>query len=382
MISIHRIRPIITKEFRQVRRDKRSLGVLLVVPAFMLVLFGYALNYDVKHVPLAIYDQDRTTTSRELTDGFLHTEYFDRIATLSNEHQIDSVLTGQIARAVLVIPVNFERDLAANRSVKIQVLVDGSNATNATAAAGYLAEMSQDYSTRLSLDLLARSSLTLPSPLQGRGLGEGMLPIDYRARIWYNPELTSPKFLVPGLIGFILMISTVISTSLSIVREREKGTIEQIIVSPIHPMELIVGKTLPYVLISLVSTSLILLVGYILFDVVVRGSLLLLYGEALIFLLCGLGLGIWVSTVSTRQEQAFQLATLVSLLPTFMLSGFAFPIRNMPWPIQALTYINPARYFLWILRAIILRGAGLDVFWQETLFMAIFASAITTISWN
>ncbi len=371
MISVHRIRPIIKKEFRQVRRDKRSLGVLLVVPAFMLVLFGYALNYDVKHVPLAIYDQDRTTTSRELTDGFLHTEYFDRIATLTSEHQIDSVLTGQIARAVLVIPVNFERDLAANRSVKIQVLVDGSNATNATAAAGYLAEMSQDYSTRLSLDLLARN-----------GFGRPTLPIDYRARIWYNPELTSPKFLVPGLIGFILMISTVISTSLSIVREREKGTIEQIIVSPIHPMELIVGKTLPYVLISLVSTSLILLVGYILFDVVVRGSLLLLYGEALIFLLCGLGLGIWVSTVSTRQEQAFQLATLVSLLPTFMLSGFAFPIRNMPWPIQALTYINPARYFLWILRGIVLRGAGLEVFWQETLFMMLFATWIIVVSWN
>lgn len=371
MISVHRIRPIIKKEFRQVRRDKRSLGVLLVVPAFMLVLFGYALNYDVKHVPLAIYDQDRTTTSRELTDGFLHTEYFDRIATLTSEHQIDSVLTGQIARAVLVIPVNFERDLAANRSVKIQVLVDGSNATNATAAAGYLAEMSQDYSTRLSLDLLARN-----------GFGRPALPIDYRARIWYNPELTSPKFLVPGLIGFILMISTVISTSLSIVREREKGTIEQIIVSPIHPMELIVGKTLPYVLISLVSTSLILLVGYILFDVVVRGSLLLLYGEALIFLLCGLGLGIWVSTVSTRQEQAFQLATLVSLLPTFMLSGFAFPIRNMPLPIQALTYINPARYFLWILRGIVLRGAGLEVFWQETLFMMLFATWIIVVSWN
>jgi ABC-2 type transport system permease protein len=371
VISIHRIRPIIKKEFRQVRRDKRSLGVLLVVPAFMLVLFGYALNYDVKHVPLAIYDQDRTTTSRELTDGFLHTEYFDRIATLSNEHQIDSVLSGQIARAVLVIPVHFERDLAANRSVKIQVLVDGSNATNATAAAGYLAEMSQDYSTRLSLDLLSRN-----------GFGRPALPIDYRARIWYNPELTSPKFLVPGLIGFILMISTVISTSLSIVREREKGTIEQIIVSPIHPMELIVGKTLPYVLISLVSTSLILLMGYILFDVVVRGSLLLLYGEALIFLLCGLGLGIWVSTVSTRQEQAFQLATLVSLLPTFMLSGFAFPIRNMPWPIQALTYINPARYFLWILRGIVLRGAGLEVFWQETLFMMLFATWIIVVSWN
>ncbi|MDP4198367.1 MAG: ABC transporter permease [Bacteroidota bacterium] len=371
MISLHRIRPIIKKEFRQIRRDKRSLGVLLVVPAFMLVLFGYALNYDVKHVPLAIYDQDRTTTSRELTDGFLHTEYFDKVAALTSDHQVDSVLTGQIARAVLVIPINFERDLRANRSVKIQVLVDGSNATNATAAAGYLAEMAQDYSTRLSLALLARA-----------GGGRPALPIDYRARIWYNPELTSPKFLVPGLIGFILMIATVISTSLSIVRERENGTIEQIIVSPVHPMELIAGKTLPYVLISIISTSLILLTGYVLFDVIVRGNLLLLYVEAMIFILCGLGLGLWVSTVSSRQEQAFQLATLLSLLPTFMLSGFAFPIRNMPLPIQALTYINPARYFLSILRGIVLRGAGLEVFWQETLFMLAFATWIIVVSWN
>jgi ABC-2 type transport system permease protein len=371
MISRARIRPIIRKELRQIVRDRRSLGVLLAVPAVMLILFGYALNYDVKHVPLAIFDQDRTTTSRELTDGFLHTEYFDKVATLSSDRQIDSMLVKQIARAVLVIPVDFEKDLRANRAVKVQVIVDGSNATNATAAAGYLAAMAQDYSTKITLEALARSGISKPA-----------LPIDYRARIWYNPELTSPKFLVPGLIGFILMISTVISTSLSIVREREKGTMEQIIVSPIHPMELIIGKTMPYVVISLISTSLILFTGYLLFDVVIRGSIILLFVESLIFIFCGLGLGLWVSSVSDRQEAAFQLATLVSVLPTFMLSGFAFPIRNMPVFIQAITYINPARYFLWTLRAIILRGAGMDVFWQETLFMVVFAAGITTISWN
>ena len=371
MISRARIRPIIRKELRQIVRDRRSLGVLLAVPAAMLILFGYALNYDVKHVPLAIFDQDRTTTSRELTDGFLHTEYFDKVATLSSDRQIDSMLVKQIARAVLVIPVDFEKDLRANRAVEVQVIVDGSNATNATAAAGYLQAMSQDYSTKITLQALARS-----------GLSKAELPIDYRARVWYNPELTSPKFLVTGLIGFILMISTVVSTSLSIVREREKGTMEQIIVSPIHPMELIIGKTMPYVVISLISTSLVLFTGYLLFDVVIRGSIILLFLESLIFIFCGLGLGLWVSSVSERQEDAFQLATLVSLLPTFMLSGFTFPIRNMPVVIQAITYINPARYFLWILRAVILRGAGLDVFWKETLFMVIFASVMTIISWN
>ena len=371
MITTRRIRPIIRKELRQIVRDRRSLGVLLAVPAAMLIFFGFALNYDVRHVPLAIFDQDGTTTSREMTDGFLHTEYFDKVATLSNERQIDTMLVRQIARAVLVIPVDFEKDLRANRSVDVQVIVDGSNATNATAAAGYLQAMAQDYSTKITLEALARNGFSKPS-----------LPIDYRARVWYNPELTSPKFLVPGLIGFILMISTVVSTSLSIVREREKGTMEQIIVSPIHPMELIIGKTMPYVVISLISTTLVLLTGYLLFDVVIRGSIWLLLLESLVFIFCGLGLGLWVSSVSERQEDAFQLATLVSLLPTFMLSGFSFPIRNMPTVIQWITYINPARYFLWILRAIILRGAGLAVFWQETLFMMMFALAITTISWN
>ncbi len=370
-MTFQRIRPIVRKEFRQLFRDRRSLGVLLAVPALMLILFGYALNYDVRHVPLAIYDQDNTTTSRELTEGFLHSEYFDKVAALTNERQIDTIVEKQIARAVLVIPVHFERDLRANRSVQIQVIVDGSNATNATAAAGYLAEMAQEYSTKVTLETLARNGFARPA-----------LPIDYRPRIWYNPELTSPKFLVPGLIGFILMISTVISTSLSIVREREKGTMEQIVVAAIHPMELIVGKTLPYVAISLISTSLVLFTGYLLFDVVIRGSLALLYLEALIFIVCGLALGLWVSSVSERQEAAFQLATLVSVLPTFMLSGFAFPIRNMPVPIQAITYINPARYFLWILRAIILRGAGLAVFWQETLFMVLFATAMMIFSWT
>jgi ABC-2 type transport system permease protein len=371
MISFRRIRPIIRKELRQIARDRRSLGVLLGVPAGMLIFFGYALNYDVKHVPLAIYDQDKTTTSRELTDGFLHTEYFDKVATLTNDRQIDTMLVRQVARAVLVIPVNFEKDIQANRSVEVQVIVDGSNATNATAAAGYLQAMAQDYSTKITLQALARN-----------GFSKVELPIDYRARVWYNPELTSPKFLVPGLIGFILMISTVVSTSLSIVREREKGTMEQIIVSPIHPMELIIGKTMPYVVISLISTSLILFTGYLLFDVVIRGSIWLLFLESLIFIFCGLGLGLWVSSISERQEDAFQLATLVSLLPTFMLSGFSFPIRNMPVVIQAITYINPARYFLSILRGIILRGAGIAIFWQETLFMILFALAITIISWN
>ena len=371
MISINRIRPIIKKEFRQIVRDRRSLGVLLVVPAFMLIMFGYALNYDVRHVKLAVFDQDNSTQSREFTEQFIHSEYFDEAAVVHSDRQIDTLINGQVARVVVVIPNNFSQDILASRPVKVQVLVDGANATTAATAAGYLAAMTQDYSTKITLEALAHYGVSKPA-----------LPIDYRPRVWYNPELTSPRFLVPGLVGFILMISTVVSTSLSIVREREKGTLEQIVVSPIHPMELLLGKTLPYVLISLISTTLILITGYFLFNVVVRGSLALLYLETLLFIFCGLGVGIFVSTVSDKQEDAFMLSSTLAMLPTFMLSGFSFPIRNMPLPIQMLTYLNPARYFLTALRSIILKGVTISSVWQETLFMALFAIWITTVSWN
>lgn len=371
MISSRRISPIIKKEFRQILRDKRSLGVLLFIPAFMLIMFGYALNYDVRHVPLAVFDQDGSTMSREFTQQFIHSEYFDFARSVVSERQIDSVISGGAARVVLVIPPKFSQDFLANRSVEVQVLVDGANATTAATAAGYLAAMTQDYSTSISIKAMQRA-----------GFGKPVLPIDYRPRVWFNPELESAKFMVPGLIGFILMMSTVVSTSLSIVRERERGQLEQISVSPIHPLELLVGKTAPYIIISLFGATLILLTGYVLFDVVVKGSLFLLFVETSIFTLCGLGLGMWVSTISKKQDEAFQLATLVSFLPTFMLSGFAFPIANMPQVIQWITYVNPSRYFLFILRSVILKGVGLNVLWPQTLFMLIFAIGIMAVSWN
>ena len=371
MISRRRIRPIIKKEFRQIFRDKRSLGVLLFIPAFMLIMFGYALNYDVRHVPLAVFDQDGSTMSREFMQQFIHSEYFDFARSIRSERQIDSVIPAGVAHVVLVIPPKFSDDLLANRSVSVQVLVDGANATTAATAAGYLAVMTQNYSTNLSIKALQRA-----------GIGKPVLPIDYRPRVWFNPELASAKFMVPGLIGFILMMSTVVSTSLSIVREKERGQMEQISVSPIHPLELLIGKMAPYVVISLFGATLILLTGYILFDVVVKGSLFLLFIETSIFTLCGLGLGMWVSTISKKQDEAFQLATLVSFLPTFLLSGFTFPIANMPKVIQWITVINPSRYFLFILRSIILKGVGLNILWEPTLFMLLFAIFIMAVSWN
>jgi ABC-2 type transport system permease protein len=370
-MKLSRIRPLVKKEFRQILRDKRSLGVLLVVPAFMLIMFGYALNYDVKNLSLAVLDEDHTATSREFAENFLHSEYFVKTYTISAENQIRPLLDDDKARAVLVIPTDFSKHLDAGEPTKVQVLVDGANATIAATAIGYLQAITQDYSTNVTLEALAKAGLPRPQA-----------PIDFRPRIWYNPELKSAKFLVPGLIGFILMITTVIATSLSIVREKESGTIEQIDVSPITPFELITGKTFPYILISLLSTTMILITGYFLFGVTIQGSYFWLFIATLLFLFCGLGLGIWVSTIAKTQESAFMLASTIGFLPTFTLSGFTFPIRNMPAPIQFITYFNPARYFMTSLRMIILKGVSITAYWEQLLFMLAFAIFIGTVSWS
>lgn len=368
-MTFSRIRPIAVKEFRQIARDKRTLGVLLLIPAFMLVMFGYALNFDVKHVSLAVYDSEGSRASREFAEGLLRSEYFDLKVRLNDARRIDSLMGEERVRVALVIPRDFSKRLLAGRDATVQVLVDGANANAAATAVGYVNAMAQDYSAKLSVRASMRA-----------GRSGVPIPIDYRPRVWYNPELKSAKFLVPGLIGFILMITAVISTALSVVREKEQGTIEQIVVSPIRPVELILGKTLPYILISLVATAIILFVSFLLFDVVVRGSSLLLFGVTLLFLAGALGLGLLISTVADSQQVAFQMATLATMLPTFLLSGFVFPIRNMPLPVRAITYIVPAKYFLVALRGIILKGVGLSAFWDQALFLVAFAALTLGLS--
>ena len=364
-----RIKPIAIKEFRQISRDRRTLGVLLFIPAFMLVMFGYALSFDVRRVPLAVCDQDRSRASREFAESFLHSEYFDLKHRLNDAREIDGLMGGERVRVALVIPPDFSERLLNGREATVQVLVDGANASAAATAVGYIGAMAQYYSSKIAVRASART-----------GRPGASLPIDYRPRVWYNPELKSAKFLVPGLIGFILMITAVISTALSVVREKEQGTIEQIVVSPIRPVELILGKTIPYILISLVATAIILLVSYLLFDVAIRGSYLLLFGVTLLFLAGALGLGLLISTVADSQQVAFQMALLVTMLPTFLLSGFVFPIRNMPLPVQAITYIVPARYFLVALRGIVLKGVGLSTLYDQALFLLAFATLTLGVS--
>jgi ABC-2 type transport system permease protein len=368
-VNPRRIKPIAVKEFRQIVRDRRSLILLLIYPALLMVLFGYALNFDVKHVSLAVLDQDNSRASREFIQSLVHSEYFDLRGYLSRLQEVDELLDESRVQAVLVVPSDFGVQLAAGREVKVQVNLDGANSNSASAVLGYMTAACQSYSARILTDALLRS-----------GRGDLALPIDYRPRVWYNPELRSARFLIPGLIAIILLIMTVVSTSLSIVREKERGTMEQIIVSPVQPIEIILGKTIPYVLISLAASVVILLTGWGLFGIAVRGSMLLLYLGMFVFLLGGLGLGLLISTLTHSQQAAFMISALLTMLPTIILSGFIFPIRNMPFVIRLVSYVIPARYFLPILRGIIVKGVGLGALWSEYLFLLGFAVLVILLS--
>jgi ABC-2 type transport system permease protein len=362
-LSLGCLRSVVKKEFRQIRRDARSLAFMIFLPAFLLLMFGFALNFDVKHIPLAVVDEDGSRASRDLVDKFRTTEYFDLKAVLPKTAAIDLLMAREDIRAALVIPARFAEDLLAGRSPSVQLLVDGSNAMSGSTAAGYAGAILQGYSQRVTLEALAR-----------RGYPGVSLPLQSEVRVWYNPELRSANFLIPGLMAFILMVIVTISTAFSVVREKERGTMDQLRVSSLQPGELIIGKMIPYVLISLASAHLVLLLGEVLFGVGIRGSYPLLLLAMLLFVTGALGQGLLISSITRTQQVAFLIAILTTMLPTFILSGFVFPIRNMPSVVQAVTYLVPGRYFLAALRAIILKGAGMSAIWGQLLLLAAFAA--------
>ncbi len=363
-----RLRPIVRKEFRQIRRDPRSLVFLLGLPAFLLLMYGYALNFDVKRVPLAVIDQDGSQASRELVAKFTATEHFRLKIRGDDPRALDGLLGREEARAGIVIPRGYAADLAAGREPAVQVVLDGANASSAATIAGYIGAILQEYAVRLTTERLEDS---------GRRL---VLPLDVRTRVWYNPELRSARFLIPGLMAFILMVIVVVSTAFSVVREKERGTMEELRVSPVRASELIIGKTVPYVFISLLSAHIVLLLGYVLFGVGVRGNYPLLLLAMTLFLTGGLAQGVLISTATKTQQAAFMIAMVTTFLPTLILSGFVFPLRNMPVAIQAVSYLVPARYFLVALRTIMLKGAGLPAFWSQLVFLVGFALLMLALS--
>jgi ABC-2 type transport system permease protein len=334
MATFERIKPVIKKEFRQIVRDKLSLGLLLVLPAFLLIMYGYALNFDVKHLSLAVFDQEKSQRSRDFLDGFRHTEYFDLEYDLTDQKQIDDLMEKGKVQVALVVPWDFSRSLIGGRETSVQVIIDGEETGIAGTAIGYVNAIVQSYASGVAIEAL-----------EARGGGALPMPVELRPRVWFNPELKSVRFLIPGLMAFVLMITVVISTAFSIVREIERGSIEQIIVSPLRPHELIIGKIIPYAFISLISAHSVLLFGDLLFGVSIKGNYAWLLAGILFFLVCGLGLGLLISTIASTQQVAFMVAVITTMLPTFILSGFIFPIRNMPVIIQAVTYLIPARYF-------------------------------------
>jgi ABC-2 type transport system permease protein len=357
---------VIAKEFRQIRRDRRTLTILLFVPAFFLLLYGYALSFDIRNIRLAVQDNDRSSASREVISAFVNSGYFALITTISNEADIDRLLDEGSVRAVLVIPARFGRDARTGRPTSLQLIVNGDNANTATTVVGYGQGLIGALSARYELEARLGSAT---GPL-----------LTVEPRVWYNPELRSTLFLVPGLIAYIAMLTAVVSTALSIVREKEVGTMEQVRMSPVGPLAYVVGKTVPYFLVSLASAMGIVAAAMLLFDVPMRGSWVLLIASVSLFLVGALAVGVLISTLAETQQVAFQVAVLTSYMPTLMLSGFIFPISSMPAALQVVTYAVPARYFLTVLRGIVLKGVGVVAFWQDLAALAVFATVMLGLS--
>ena len=336
---------------------------IVFVPAFFLLLYGYALNWDIKHIALGVQDRDRTPESRALIAAFVNSSYFDRVADTYDPSEVTRLLDVNDARAVLVIPERFSRDLLNGRSPQVQLLVNGDNANTATTVIGYAGTIAQG----------------VGATLVGTAGPSGPV-ISVQPRIWYNPELRSTLFLVPGLVAYILIITAVVSTALSIVREKENGTMEQVRMAPIDTFSFVVGKSIPYFLISLASAALIIFAAMLLFGLPMRGNWLSLLFALSLFIAGALGTGLLISTVADNQQVAFQAAMLSSFLPTLMLSGFIFPIASMPRALQLVTLIVPARYFLIALRGIVLKGTPLVLLWEQMIALSIYALAMLALA--
>ena len=360
---------IIVKELLQVRRDKRMFGLSIMAPILQLILLGYAATTDVDSVPLLVYDQDRTSISRDLVSQFTNSGYFVLTDQVHDYATIEHEIEQGKAWLALVIPAKFSENITAHRTAPIQVIVDGSDATTANVSANYATQILAAYSS----SIVAQTMKKNPAPLAS-------VQVTPEIRVWYNADLKSRNFMVLGVVALVLMIVTMTLTSFGIVKEKESGTLEQLLVTPIKPYQLIIGKLIPFILIGFVDVTLVLLVAKFWFQVPLRGSISLLYGLSGLFILTTLGLGLFVSTISKTQQQAMMTAQFFIFLPFIFLSGFTFLIENMPKLIQYITYVIPLRYFITIIRGIFLKGVGFAELWRESLALLIFGVAILTLS--
>jgi ABC-2 type transport system permease protein len=356
------ILPVIRKEFIHIRRDPRSLMIIILLPIFQLLLFTYAIDMDVKDVHIGVLDQSRTPASRHLVSKFTGSDYFDRRATLHRRSQIEDCFRRRLIKAALVIPPgrDYAQSIHREAATPVQILIDGSDANTGS----IVLNTSQQILAEASLELAG-----IPAP-----------PLQMTYSIWYNPEQESSHFVVPGLIAVLMMMICALLTSVAIAREKETGTLEQILVAPLKPVQIVVGKVLPYVALASLDALLILLLGRFWFGVPFVGSALLLAALSLVYLLTALSLGILISTVAKTQQVAMMMAALGTLLPSVMLSGFIFPLASMPKILQAISYAVPARHYLVIIRGILLKGNGFDVLWPVVLYLLLLAAFLLIVS--
>jgi ABC-2 type transport system permease protein len=364
-----RLLAIARKEFIHIGRDSRSLGMAIAIPMLLLVLFGYALTLDVDEVPMVIWDQSETVASRRLISGFTGSHYFSLKAYVRNYRELEHMIDSSQALVGVVVLRDFSDRIESGRPAKVQVIVDGSDSNTATIAMGYAEVVAQNYSHQVAVEDIRRAGGRVPQA-----------GLDMHPRVWFNADMESKNYIIPGLIAVIMMVIAALLTSLTVAREWERGTMEQLISTPVKVPELIFGKLVPYWVIGMLDVLLAVLMGQFVFSVPLRGSVPLLFGMAAIFLAGALSLGMVISIVTKSQLLASQLAMVLTFLPSFLLSDFMYAISNMPKPIRVITYLIPARYFVTLLKGIYLKGVGLEILAVEAGLLMIFSAAMLLVA--
>lgn len=360
----------IKKEFLQFRRDPKMFGIILIAPVVQLIFLGYAANLDIDKIKLLVFDQDKTYTSRQLVNSLISSEYFVLVEYADNYNELTHNLDYGKAVVALVIPNDFEKNIYRKQTAKLQSIFDASDGNTASIGAGYLQQIILQFAQNISIEILQKSGMKI-SPVGN---------ISAEVRIWYNPTLKTRNYMVPGIVGLLLSIVTLLLTSLAIVKEKEVGTMEQLIVTPLKSYQIIIGKLVPFIILGFIAVVIVLSAMRLVFDIPVKGSLLFLFISAFFYILSTLGLGLYVSTISKTQQQAMMIAVFLVMMPMVFLSGFAFPIENMPKIIQYISYIIPLKYFINIIRGVISKGLGFNELWLNALVLLIMGLFILTLS--
>lgn len=366
---MRRVRHMMIKEFIQIKRDKRMRPIILVAPVLMVILLGYAATVDVTNIGMAVNDMDMSPESRGLVERFTSTGYFEIVARTQRMDEVDAFLDNSTATVAILIPNGFGEKIRKGVPASIQLIADGADANTANISLNYARQIIGGFAQEVLTESFVRRAggMTVPT----------VVPV---IRIWFNPELRSANYMVPGVVAMILMIITATFTSAALVREKEIGTMEQLLVTPMRSSELLLGKLMPYVVIGFVDVAIVLFVAVLWFGIPLKGSVVLLFALSSLFILTTLGIGLFVSTISHTQQQALMTAQFFVFFPMIFLSGFTFPIENMPEAIQVVTYIVPLRYFLEIIRGVFLKGVGMDVLWPQAAALTMFGVTILGLS--